>query len=219
MKDNMLEILINQYKEITGNKSLNIKDLESESIRHEFASWLYNRQKYCYRYIDFLYEICDKITERTTAEVGKTEYDSLSLPFDTTIISPYRFENLEDKSRLIPSKFLVYDESPVLYLERSNYPQVIVLPSRRIDTFMTENPYSPYSIKNWNELHNSGNYDIAVGIYGDIHDKNINNNLKMLKDLRDKIIGSDYKFDYNHNGDIYYGALVSDRKEKKLVLK
>lgn len=210
----MLEKIFNQYKKINGLEKLDIKELKNESFRKEFTSWLYERQKYGYRYLDFLYEINEHITERSTAEVGKSELDSIVMPFDTTIISQDDFNNLEDKSRLIKSKFMVYEESPVLYFEASDNPKLVVLPEKRIDTFMTQNSYTPYSIKNWELLHDSGSFDIAVGMYGNIHDKNIKDNLNLLKSLREKIVGDDYKFDYNTSGDIYYAAVASCRKIK-----
>ena len=214
-EDRTLETLIEQYNKINGSK-LTLKDFKNEDIRKEFALWLEIRKKYGYRYIDFLYEMNTRILDRTTAEVGKTELDSLVTPFDTTIISSYKFDSLEDKERLIFSNFLVYDGNPVLYLKACDEPHMIVLPKRRIDTFMTENPYDPYSIKYWNELHDSGYFDIAVGVYGSIFDKNIDDNLNMLKDLREKIVGNDYKFDYNNDNDIYYAAIVSQRTNKKI---
>ena len=212
----MIEKVLEQYKSINGIKNLKINDLHDEKIKEEIKKWLELRQKYGYRYLDFIYEMKQNILEKTTAEVGKTELDSLVIPFDTTIISPHEFYDLEDRERLIQSRFIVYDEKPILYFDISDSPRQIVIQEKRIDTFMTENPYTPYSISNWEGLHNSGNFDIVVGMYGDIHDKNIKDNLEMLKKLREKIVNDDYKFDYNSDGDIYFIALASNRKTKTL---
>ena len=211
----MLEQLLEQYKKVNGINNLSLKDLKSDIFCKEFKEWLLERKRYGNRYIDFLYDMDGRILERTTAEVGKTELDSLVIPFDTTIISPYEFKKLENRERLINSKFLVYEEKPVLYFDRQEQPTIVVLPERRIDTFMTQNPYTFYSVKYWSDLHNSGNYDILLGVYGSIYDKNIKRNLEILKYVKDRLILFDYKYDINHDGDIYYGALVSDFKEKK----
>lgn len=213
----MIETLLEQYKEINGINFLSINDLKREDIRQEFKEWLKERYKYGNRYLDFLYEMKQAILERTTAEVGKCEFDSLVIPFDTTIISPNSFESVEDKGRIIGSKFIVYDGQPVLYFEITEQPKLVLLPEKRIDTFMTQNPYSPYSVKNWSDLHNGGYFDIAVGVYGSIYDKNIKENLEILKSLKEQMILDDYKFDLNRDGDIYYAAIVSDRKEKQYV--
>ena len=111
----MLDKLIDQYKEIMGISNLSINDIKKDSFRKDFTSWLAERQQYGNRYLDFLYEMKQAILERTTAEVGKCEFDSLVIPFDTTIISPNSFESVEDKGRIIGSKFIVYDGQPVLY--------------------------------------------------------------------------------------------------------
>lgn len=210
----MIETLLEQYKEINGINFLSINDLKREDIRQEFKEWLKERYKYGNRYLDFIYEMNNSVLDRTTAEVGKTELDSLVIPFDTTIISPYEFKELEDRERLINSKFMVYEEKPVLYFDRQEQPTLVVLPERRIDTFMTQNPYTPYSIKYWSDLHNSEKFDIVVGVYGSIYDKNIKSNLELLKYIKDKCILSDYKYDLNHDGDVYYGAIASNRKVK-----
>ena len=210
----MLEKLLDQYKEIMGISNLSVKDFKSSEFRREFAQWLHERDKLGNRYIDFLYEIKPTILERTTAEVGKTEFDSLVLPFDTTIISPYEFENLENRERLINSKFMVYEEKPVLYFETKQQPCLVVLPEKRIDTFMTQNPYTPYSVKYWNDLHNSNQFDIVIGVYGSIYDRNIKSNLDLLKSIKERLVLSDYKYELTRDGDIYYGVIVSDRHDK-----
>ena len=212
----MLYKLLEQYKKINGLEKLTAEEIKSEKFRKDFLLWLYKRQQYGYRYIDFLYEMNNKILNRTTAEIGKSEFDSIVIPFDTTIISPSEFYELEDRERIIQSKFIVIDEKPILYFDKSDSPRMLVLPERKIDTFMTQNPYYPYSISNWEGLHNSGKFNIAVGVYGNIHDKNIKDNLNILKQLREKIIGDDYKFDYKTSGDIYYAAIASTRKIKTL---
>ena len=214
-KDLTFEILVEEFNKINRSR-LTLKNLKREKIRKEFACWLQERMKYGYRYLDFLCEMNEHILERTTAEVGKTEYDSLVLPFDTTIISPYEFKELDDRERLINSKFMVYEEKPVLYFDRQEQPTPVVIQEQGINTFMTQNPYSPYSTLYWHDLHNSGHFDIAVGIYGSIYDRNIREKLIIMKNLKEKIIGDDYKYDFNCDGDIYFAALVSDRKIKKM---
>ncbi len=209
---NNYDNLFTQYKDAFGYRFV---DINSKSFQEDFYSFVKERKKQGYRYLDFLYEIRREILERTTAEVGKCEFDSLVEPFNTTIISPYDFDELTDKTRLIPASFQVIDEEVVLKFLPKDEIQQIVLP-RRIDLLMTENPYNPYSILDWDTLHNSGNYDIAVGIYGSIYDKDIKKKLDLLKSLKEKILLRDYKYDYNVDNDIYYAALVSDRHLKKM---
>ena len=204
--------LVNQYKEAMGYKNINLK---SKCFKQEYLEWLKERKKIGYRYLDFLYEMKQEIIERSTAEVEKSSDDSIIQPFDTTIISPYEYYDIEDKTRIIPARMMILDEEIVLQIPPKDQIRLMMLP-RNLKLLMTQNPYSPYSIADWDALHNSENYDIAVGIYGSIYDKDIKEKLNMLKSLKEKILFGDYKYDLNHDGDIYYGALVSDRKEKIL---
>lgn len=209
--------LIEQYKKANGYKFINLND---ESFKKNYLEWLVERKKQGYRYFNFLYEMKSGLLERTTAEVGKNEVDCISLPFDTTIISPFKYEDLDDFTRLMPALMKVLDEELLLEFIPNDKIKSIILPRKKIETVMTQNPYTPYSILEWDTLHNSGNYDIAVGIYGSIYDKDIKEKLKLLKDLKEKILFDDYKYDLNRDNDIYYGALVSDRqKVKKELLK
>lgn len=204
--------LIEQYQKANGYKFV---DLNSKSFRNDYLSWLEERKHQGYRYLDFLYEMKENILERTTAEVGKNEIDCLTLPFDTTIISPYDYNDIDDPTRFIPAIMKVVDEQIVLQLPPSNGIKLMVLP-KKIDLLMTENPYTQHSILDWDSLHNSENYDIAIGIYGSINDKDIKEKLRLLKDIKEKLLFGDYKYDLYYDNDIYYGAIVSDRKQNTL---
>lgn len=211
MNNKFNHFLIEQYKKANGYK---IIDLTIESFKKDYLEWLEERKIQGYRYFNFLYEMKSGLLERTTAEVGKNEIDCITLPFDTTIISPYEYKDLDDFTRLMPALMKVLDEELLLEFIPNDKIKSIILPRKKIETVMTQNPYTTYSINEWDTLHNSGNYDIAVGIYGSIYDKDIKEKLKILKNLKEKILLEDYKYDFNTDNDIYYGALVSYRKEK-----
>ena len=204
--------LVEQYKEANG---YHFNDMDTPSFYKDYKNWLEERKKQGYRYLDFLYEMRRDILEKTTAEVGKTDLDSIVEPFETTIISPYEFDSLEDKTRHIPARMQVLDEEICLQFPVKDQIRLMILP-RKLNLLMTENPYTTYSIKDWDSLHNSGNYDIAVGIFGSIYDKDIKYKLELLKSLKEKVLFGDYKYDLNCDNDIYYAALVSDRKQKVL---
>ena len=212
MDNKFNHFLLEQYKLANGYKFI---DLNSKTFKTDYLAWLEERKHQGYKYLDFLYEMKQSILERTTAEVGKNEIDCLTTPFDTTIISPYEYNDIDDRTRIIPAIMKVVDEEIVLQFPPIDIIRLMTLP-KKIELLMTENPYTPYSISGWDTLHNSGNYDIAVGIYGSIYDKDIKEKLKMLKDLKEKILFGDYKYDLHHDNDIYYGAIVSERQDKRL---
>ena len=214
MDNLMLEYLLNQYKESIGNSTLSIKDLKDKNIKQEFITWLSIRKiKYGYRFIDILYEMNQKLLDRSSAEVDKCDFDSLFSPFDTTLISLYNLDDIDDRERIISAKLMVYDENPILLFEKG----MMTLPRERLDTFINYNPYTPYSIKNWGDLHNSGFFNIAVGVFGNINDKDKDKKIKLLVDLKNTIVDNDYYYDIDTDNYMYYGALVS--KEKRLIKK
>ena len=210
MKDEFNPFLMEQYQKANGYKYV---DFASKTFKNDYLEWLKDRKKQGYRYLDFLYEMNPKVLERTTAEIGKTEFDTLTEPFDTTIISHFEFKNIADKTRLIPAFVKVVDEELLLQILPQGKVKLVFLP-KKINLLMTENPYTPYSISNWDTLHNSGNYDIIVGVYGSIYDKDIKEKLNLLKNIREKILFGDYKYNLNTDNDIYYAAIASDRKQK-----
>ena len=213
MEDNKFNYsLIEQYCNAYG---YDYKELYNDSLKKDYLNWLKERKEIGNKYLNYLYEIRKDILERTTAEVGKTDLDTITKPFNTTVISPYEYNNLDDNTRFIPASVFVKDEEIRLYLKVFEHPRMLTLP-RNLKLVMTQNPYSPYSILDWDTLHNSGNYDIAVGIYGSIYDKDIKDKLKLLKSLKEKILFGDYIYRIDTDKDNYYAALVSDRKQKVL---
>ena len=213
MREKEIYNLLNQFKTTMGIKTI---DIHSKAFQNDFKEWLRLRQMQGYRYMDFLYELNNSVIERTTAEVGKSRFDTVVVPFDTTIISPYDYKSFPARERIIPATLLAFSE-PLLYFPDSKKAKLECFSTRSIDTIMTQNPYSRESISGYENLHNSGNIDIAVGAFGSIYDKNIKENLEMLKSLRQKISDGEYRVDYNHDGDIYFIALISDRARYRKI--
>lgn len=197
--------LISQYCDAYGYDY----DVYNNKNFKDYINWLEERKKIGYKYLNYLYNIRKDVIERTTAEVNKKNEDSITKPFDTILISPYEYEDINDYTRIIPASMFVNDDDIKLYLPVKQ-PTLFTLP-RNLKLVMTQNPYTADSILNWDELHNSNNYDIAVGIYGSIYDKDIKNKLEILKSLKEKIILGDYKYMIDSDNDNYYGVLVSDR--------
>ena len=83
------------------------------------------------------------------------------------------------------------------------------------NTFMTQNPYSPKHIMYWDEIHNRGEKEIILGVFGDIHDKDTKYKLNELKEFKNKLIGS-YSEDYMVEDDTYCYVIASNKVEKKL---
>lgn len=84
-----------------------------------------------------------------------------------------------------------------------------------IRRFLTHNPYDQVCIRNWEQLHNAGE-NITVGVFGSIYDKDIEQKIRQLKALRDKMTDGYFKEDYVTSEDSYCYAVSSARKVKVL---
>ena len=192
-------------------------DLTSDSFINEITLWIKNRQDIAKKYTDFLDYMGFDFYDADCAEVGKGAFDSIVKPFETTIITPvlstFKKINLE---RIIEGKMKVYETIPFLICRVNNENEFTQISSDGIHTFMTQNPYSKWSISKWENLHNSGLNNIILGIFGSIQDKDIDDKIKMLKSLRDKL-NDEYKEDYSTLGDNYFYAFGSDRIIKRMV--
>jgi len=212
----MVDKIIKQYKESQGISNLSVRDLNNPNIRLDLLQWLLDRSVCNKQYATFLYMLNNDITLSTTAEVGKSQVDSISLPYNTTIISPYKFENIDNPERLIEGKMIIGAELPYIYNIKDDKQIITEFPRNRINTIITHNPYAPINIQNWEKMHNKGSLNIGVGVFGYVSDKDKLEKMKLLEDLRDKIIGSDYRFEFDTFNDIYCAAIMSESKVKKL---
>lgn len=85
---------------------------------------------------------------------------------------------------------------------------------------MTQNPYTSAHIKNWEQLYNSGNSEIIVGVFGDIHDKDKTEKIRQLETIERKTQGSLAKTEET-DGDTYLTVVASNPKHllKKSIKK
>jgi len=203
-----------QFCLATGSKCI---DPTSDAFINEITLWIKNRQDIAKKYTDFLDYMGFDFFGADCAEVGKGGYDSIVKPFETTIITPVlsTFKKINPE-RIIDGKMKVYGIVPFLIRHINNENEFTQISSDGIHTFITQNPYSKWSISKWENLHNSGLNNIILGIYGSIQDKDIEEKVKMLKLLRDKL-DDEYKEDYSTLGDNYFYAIGSDRMIKRMV--
>ncbi len=208
-----LNNLIEQFRLATGSKTTDVK---SEQFISEFSAWIKSRQKMGNEYTYFLDYMGFRFADADCAEVGKGEYDSVVKPFETTIITPATPIKKVNPDRIIKGNMRVYESVPVLVRHNKGGNQLDQIPNDIIRTYMTQNPFSQSSISGWENLHNSGDNNIILGIFGSIHDKDIETRIKQLESLRDKLTCGDYKEDYSTSDDSYFYAIGSDRMVKKL---
>lgn len=212
---NYKKSLLEQFKSSQGIKS---KDAEQKTYMLDFAEWILERQNIGEDYTYFLRYLELPFETSNCAEIGKSVFDSVVMPYDTTIITPH-IEGLEtlDASRVMGATFQVVEGVPVIYIpSKEDTVEMIEVPESVIKRYMTQNPYSRENIASWHRLHNSKDFDITVGLFGSLNDKDIEEKINSLQFLKDKL-ERDFIESYEEDNGKYYYVLASERKVKKLV--
>lgn len=196
----MKNYIIKLYKQYcdTYNIEFNIKMINSK----EFINWIVKNKKLLEKYKRYLINI-GYISSKNTAEIGKGIYDSISED-NIEIISPYAETLGKQNSRL----FIV---TGIPIVKKQNK---IIYPSQEL--LLTHNPYNE-ELSDWKDIHNNGIYDISVGVYGNIHDKNYKKKLYMIKELS-KTMNDDFIINYETDNDEYYCSIHSKRKILSKIL-
>lgn len=195
--------LIEQYKKARG---LYCIDINSKEFKIDFDNWLKKNEENGINYASLLFSIGIEFTDYKTAEVDKGNLDSVVLPYNTTIISPY-VDDIKRKDTF-NSEFHIIDNKP--YYKHFN---------EKIFRYMTQNPYfftkKNYSeIIKWQNLHNKSKYDIVIGIYGNLYDCDRIDKINKLDKLKDKLYNN-YIEEYDIINDTYYYVISSKKKKTK----
>lgn len=202
--------LIKQYMDAIGTSKL---DIDSNTFLSDFKSWLEARKYSGEAYLGLLFRMgFIKVSSRETAEIGKGIHDTVAKPLDTTIITPY-YEELSKRAigSVIKANFKVNKGNPVIIPCKSD--QESSLTNLHISNFMTHNPYNPYSITGWEQLPLKG-YDMVVGMFGNIKDKDRGTKIKYLALLRDKLLVPS-QMEITEYKDTYCGAVLARKRTIK----
>ena len=193
------------YKEATGTKTI---DLESQMFLDELTSWIKERNKImqqyaiCLNYMDIEYD------NPMTIEVGKGIYDSIACENNTTtIITPYA----QDLKQLYQNKIL---EGTIKIDNKHSKEKDLTNYIENFDTFMTHNPYHKKEIKDWPILYNDLKYNIILGVYGKNFDKDKESKLKMLKEIKERIISEQCHDKFIKINDDYFYTIEASNHPK-----
>ena len=212
-------LLVRQYFESQGmNPILSSINIKSKRFQKELFMWLKERSKIGEKYVDFLFYLGKDITNLETAEIEKGKYDSIVRPYETTVITPYYYPDEKNNKEILRYAFFPDFNTPgLLKLDNQQNLQEIKESPSYIQQYITENPYRRTDLFGIEDLHNGGNFDILVGVFGDIQDRDKEKKIKLLKELRDKIIDDEIKVEFDCDRNQYFAAVVSNRKLKKYV--
>lgn len=195
------QYLFEQYKNAVGliDKKIDIND-----IGDDFYKWLEQYKENCINYASFLFSLDINFINPKTAEVNKGKYDSIALPYETTIISPYIGET---GNNIISSKFNIQRGMPVYNKFRKD-----------IYRYMIHNPYSDFDeveLINWRYMHEYTNFEMVFGIFGSLYDEDKNKKIEKLELLK-KCITTPLLEQYDTVNDSYYYVLASKTKKRTL---
>ena len=203
-----LNELFKQYADTVGGITKFSKEIDDD-----FISFVARNYYICNEYKKYLQYLGIDIFNSQVLEINKGKYDSISCDSgnimvisnygETLGLKNYTFSLLTDevKEEVYP---LYFDENKNIYIVDSSI-------------ILTHNPYDYLSIRNWFKLHNVGKYDISIGMYGDIADKNKDFKINILKNIYSDM-NDDCSFDYDTDEGKYFCSLNSRRKVKKKIL-
>ena len=194
------DILVRAFLSANGLKSTDI-DLNSEFFVSEFAHWIKERRKIGLDYLSFIEPLAKlNSTKEVVAEIGKGESDTLITGDNHIIITPFTKNIKREKPELLVEGSLWVERCRPIII-RGN--RSVDISKCNIKRFITHNPYSKGNIRNWETLHNSEKYNITVGIYGSIYDHDIEDKIKVLNQLKDKLNDNCFYERNTERGDIY----------------
>ena len=84
-------------------------------------------------------------------------------------------------------------------------------------TILTHNPYFESEILSWHSIHNMGDKNISIGMFGKLGDENTIRKVRLLEQLS-KQMTNDYSFDYDTSNGSYFCSLNSKRYIKGKTL-
>ena len=190
--------------------SLGIKPgkYNNKNFYSELQNWVKERYKIGLKYKSFLDFLGKDITTSNTAEVDKGKYDTIVKSLDTRVITHLPYDSTNNQ--VLNYHFFPNSKNPgLLHYDFKKIVDVYSCPDD-IKQFITQNPYFRTYLNGWDDLHNSGKYDIIVGMYGHIHDNDKEIKLKQLKELRNKLL-LEYKVEYECDRDYYYATIYTNQ--------
>lgn len=203
--------LIGQFKTATGCQNI---DINSREFISDFNAWRSRNRINGEHLLNLLDNLGIIYDTPLCAEIGKGKYDSLVIPYETTIITPY-IEGLDKRpydGKVIESYFQVLTGAPLLTSTKNDISaDVELIKPEKITTFMT---YNNPNIKGWHELHHNPHNAVIVGVYGKNYDKDKEQKLKSLRELR-ALLFDTYIEDSIDFGDNYCYVLATDKIEKE----
>ena len=157
------------FKQFCDAKGLDVTNF-SKSYSNDFVDWIIERKSLLYMYREYLASLDFDYSPDDVLEVGKGRYDSLS-PIGINLVSSFA-ETIGKRN----SKLYI-DRGIPLIIQQDK----IIIPSENI--LLTYNPYFESEILGWPLIHNVGERNISIGVFGEIIDADSSRKTKLLEEL------------------------------------
>ena len=213
MKNNF-DYLIEQFKKAKGIKK---NDIYSKEFMQAFSHWLNQMQIIGNEYKYYLESLELNYKNSDCVEFGKGEHDTIVKPYETRIISNNTSEITGvEKERLIKGNVQFDKGSAYLHVNvKKELGATRLISNLQVSTFMTQNPYSFKSINGIEKLHNGNKFNIILGVYGSVHDKDMPKKIECLTSIKEQLVGN-YISEYDTFDDAYYYIVASNNSNLKL---
>lgn len=196
------EYLMALYCQYCNTKGIKIINFAKMKDNEDFINWIVQNRQTSKMYKDYLSYLEIPLYDGT--EVGKGRYDSIS-DEGMDIVSPYGIT-----LGVLSSRLIIIDRNVLIATSKTTS-------LAETNLFITHNPYSYQDVSSWHKIHNSGMYDISIGVYGNICDRDRKLKIELLYKLADKM-DTDTKLTQDTLGDKYFCSLNSKRYIKRNIL-
>lgn len=191
------------FKQFCDAKGLDVTNA-NKMYSDDFVDWVVQNKFLLGNYMDYLHALGFDYLADDIVEVGKGQYDSIS-QHGISLVSPFAETTGRINSRLF------VDKGIPLILQQNE----IVIPREHI--ILTHNPYFESEILRWYSIHNFGENNISIGMFGKLEDEDTSRKVRLLEQLS-KQMTDDYSFDYDTSDGNYFCSLNSKRNIKRKVL-
>jgi len=193
------------YKQYCSARGIECKIENFYELSFEFTKWIAENKLLSKEYFDYLVHL-GVLSSKKVLEVDKGRYDTISQgTFE--VVSPFASSiGLENKELLLIGGVPLISSA-----------EKLIIPDT--DIILTHNPYFSESLTNWWKIHNAGEYDISIGIYGCVYDEDFDEKIKFIKHLSSRM-SEDHRIDYDTDEDRYFCTLnsIRNKKKKELIL-
>ena len=183
----------------------NLEMNENNFFSEDFYSWVAQNNRLLYEYFEYLGNIGFDYQNEDVIEIGKGRLDSLSKN-GIKLISPFAETCGKSNSGLV----VIGEGIPLIFK-----PNEAIVAKERI--LLTHNPYFESEILNWHLIHNRGDKNISIGMFGSLNDMDTYKKIDLLKKISKKM-KDDHSLDFDTDNGNYFCTLNSKRKIKRKIL-